>query len=199
MGRRVDLTGKIFGRLTVLSFSHVNSNSKREWSCQCSCGNIKAVSGYCLTSGKTKSCGCILKTHGLYGTDIYTTWNNMVQRCTNKNLDSYIHYGGRGIGVCSRWLDDPRNFYEDMGDIPYGKSLDRINNNGNYNSSNCRWATNVEQAQNTRGTKLNPELVMEIRELGKTNIPFREIGEMYNITRANVGYIINRRTWKNVA
>jgi hypothetical protein len=86
----------------------------------------------------------------------------MWQRCTNPNHKGYKNYGGRGITVCERW-DSFKNFYADMGEAPEGRSLDRINNDGNYEPSNCRWATRKEQAQNSRNTKLSDADVAAIR------------------------------------
>jgi hypothetical protein len=90
--------------------------------------------------------------HKMSKTKAYQTWNGMIQRCTNPNSSSYKNYGGRGIRVCKRWMECFTNFYEDMGEKPEGKTLDRIDNNGNYNKKNCRWATSFEQSWNRRNT-----------------------------------------------
>ncbi len=91
--------------------------------------------------------------HGMYASPTYSSWNNMIQRCTNPKYTYYEYYGGRGITVCNRWLDF-RNFLEDMGNKPEGLTLDRVDVDGNYELSNCRWATRKEQAQNRRNNKL---------------------------------------------
>jgi hypothetical protein len=152
-----DLTGKVFDRLTVLGFLHNN-----KWECQCSCGNISEVNTYGLNSGRTKSCGCLHKelvgnkfrTHGLYGTPEYVSWNAMKNRCSNKSSPVYFRYGGRGITVCQRWLDSFENFLEDMGSRPSDTTLDRIDVNKGYNKDNCRWANNLTQANNKTSTHL---------------------------------------------
>lgn len=131
-----------------------------ECKCLCDCGNITvAVTGN-VRLGNTKSCGCRRKrkssetgkkiTHGMSYTRTYVSYSKMKERCLNSNHVQYHCYGGRGIKICDRWLLSFENFLEDMGERPLDRSLDRINNDGDYMKDNCRWATDVEQANNRR-------------------------------------------------
>lgn len=142
-----------YGRLTVIS------NAKGGWLCRCDCGNEKVVRTQCLKVGTAKSCGCLKAekpggrtTHGMTYKPIYRLWVSMVDRCYRENVPNFKFYGGRGIRVCDRWRTF-LNFYADMGDRPEGCSLDRIDNAGNYEPSNCRWAPHTVQHANRRGTR----------------------------------------------
>lgn len=158
---RVDLTGQTFGRLTVIERAESDNRHNHKWLCRCTCGETRSVIGYNLTSGLTKSCGCLhremstglghwRRTHGKRHTPTYRTWLDMIQRCTNPNNPRYTDYGGRGITVCERWRSF-ENFYADMGDRPgAGYSLDRIDNDSGYAPGNCRWATAEVQQRNKR-------------------------------------------------
>lgn len=162
----LELTGKIFGRLTVVSRGE-NKWGKTTWNCICECGTNTIVSGNNITHGQTSSCGCLQKervkvlntVHGHSGGGIisrtYCSWAAMKYRCMNYKASNFNNYGGRGIAVCDSWKDSFENFLEDMGERPIGTSIDRIDNDGNYEPGNCRWGTSKEQSNNRRKRKGN--------------------------------------------
>lgn len=158
MGKRIDLAGKAFGRLEVVKYAFTKYRNPY-WIVKCICGNTKIVQGIGLKSGRTKSCGCFNKDshtkHGMKKSREYNIWAKMKQRCLNTNDKDFKRYGGRGIIVCKSWVDSFENFYRDIGNIPVGLSIDRINNNLGYFKENIRFATPKEQANNRRKRKLN--------------------------------------------
>lgn len=165
--RKIDLTGQRFGRLFALEEMESERTPcgqlRRKYLCRCDCGAEVAVLSGHLSKGHTQSCGCYQKDkayshnirHGhtswrTQSSPTFNSWAHMIQRCTNPKNRGFKNYGGRGITVCDRWLESFENFLSDMGEKPKGKSLDRKNNNGNYEPGNCRWATPKEQGNNTR-------------------------------------------------
>jgi hypothetical protein len=157
-----NLTGEIFGRLTVVARNPQSTKAgKARWDCVCECGNTCTVIGAGLIIGDTQSCGCIHKEqlversykHGSAArnnkTPEYRSWCAMLSRCTNPNFHKYQAYGGVGVTVCDRWHNF-ENFLSDMGPRPQGTSIDRIDPWGNYEPSNCRWADAITQANNKR-------------------------------------------------
>lgn len=150
-----DLTGKRFGRLTVLERME-DGDRRAKWLCKCDCGRIKIVASTNLIQGNTVSCGCLNRenqtTHGKSKTRLYRIYNNMKNRCYNSNVKAFPDYGGRGIKVCDEWLADFMNFYNWAMTNGYDdtKSIDRIDNDGSYEPSNCRWVGLKAQQNNKR-------------------------------------------------
>ncbi len=162
MSKVRDLDGQVFGRLKVVEFFEIRKR-KAYWNCKCQCGTMSIVAGSNLTTGKVRSCGCLLKEaivesktihgHCAGGHDsrTYKSYRHMLDRCLNPKNNRFERYGGRGIKVCDRWLHSFENFLADMGEAPEGLEIDRFpDNDGNYKSGNCRWATPSQNSRNRR-------------------------------------------------
>lgn len=158
--RLINRTGERYGRLLVLRRAG-NLCRRPAWLCRCDCGEEVVVDAGRLAYGKTKSCGCFRREiaairdrerarHGMSKTRTYRSWASMKTRCTNPRHHKYPLYGGHGVRVSCLWLHSFENFYADLGERPAGKTLDRIDPDGNYQLGNCRWATPLEQRHNRR-------------------------------------------------
>lgn len=217
MTRALELVGQKFSQWTVIERSPTGPIPARVfWRCRCECGNEQILSSGTLTSKNSKSCGqCIKYPSGTFRhgharkrnmSRTYSTWVGMRQRCSNPNGNRWAEYGGRGIKVCDRWEECFENFLADMGEKPMGMSIDRIDVNGNYEPSNCRWATKEIQARNRRpavvprirkGNKLTRDSLAAIRACHKAGLSGRSIAIAFQISTSLVSMIINEKCWVN--
>ena len=204
MGRKpIDFTGKRMGMLTVIERVENDAKGKPMWLCKCDCGNIKVISSTSLTQG-TKSCGCYRRewareTHTIHGfvprnkakERLFNVWWRMLQRCYNPNATVYKDYGGRGITVCDEWRDNYGAFREWAYANGYNDTvsannctIDRIDNNGNYEPSNCRWTNKKVQSRNTRAN--------HIVELDGETLCVAEWAERYDLPYNKLLYELNK-------
>lgn len=193
---KLDLKGKKFGRLTALEeATGAEKKSYTRWLCVCDCGKKKYIARTSLTAGVTQSCGCLQvegvkarrTTHGKSRTPEYQVWKNMMSRCYDPNNISYPNYGYRGIAVCLAWHEF-ENFLSDMGERPENHTIERVNNNGGYNKSNCKWATKEEQFSNTRR---NHYVVLKGEK--KT---VKQLSKQFGISQPTLAYRL--KNWKSL-
>ena len=172
MTKMIDLTGERYGRLTVIERAQNTKSGRVAWLCKCDCGKITAASSNDLRRGKTISCGCLkkeksakhciedFKTHGETNSRLFRVWANIKKRCNNPHYKGFKDYGGRGISICEEWNNDYCTFkewaitngYDET--APRGKcTIDRIDNNGNYEPNNCRWVDMKVQNRNKRARR----------------------------------------------
>lgn len=197
MGKLIDITGKKFGRLTAIGQSGKDKSNNHIWECICNCGKTTFVRKNHLVKNATKSCGCLnsetarnrFTKHGLHNSTIHRIWVQIIGRCYNENNKSFKNYGGRGISVCSEWKKDFQTFYDWSMANGYKKGLtiERIDNNGNYEPSNCCWDTMKKQGNNRRNNKMI-EYKGEIKSLA-------EWCEILNLSYQSVWQRINNLKW----
>jgi hypothetical protein len=187
-----DRLGQRYGRLLVTERAPNKSakDTNARWKCVCECGRETVQYGQDLKKGKVVSCGCWNEEkkfkHGMASTNVYGVWQQIHQRCGNPRAPSFENYGGRGIKVCERWKSF-ENFVADMGIRPDGYSIDRINNDGDYEPSNCRWATTAQQLNNKRNSR-----VLELNGERKT---IAEWSEKFGIDWHTIRSRVDRYGW----
>lgn len=201
----MDLTNQRFGRLTVKSLHGRNKSRGLVWLCECDCGNFTTCDTAHLRNGHTSSCGCFHRDvvrekstnnknsviHGDYKSKLYNVWHSMKQRCLCTTHIRYVDYGGRGITICSDWLEYIK-FKEWALNSGYkeGLTIERINNNGNYEPSNCRWATNTEQQSNKRSNRF---FLYQNRKFTLT-----QIANKFGMSISGFKYAMNKKLIKNI-
>lgn len=178
--------GKKYGMLTPLRIAGRSKGGLLMYECLCDCGNIKNIGSRYLTEGKTVSCGCKRARSLCMGNSpTYKSWISAKQRCYNPNNHNYPNYGGRGIKMCDRWIESFVAFLEDMGERPSKEhTLDRIDVNGDYEPSNCRWATHHTQSNNRRDNVF--------LDVNNERLTVSEFSVKYNINRSSVAYELKR-------
>lgn len=208
--RVIDIAGRRFGRFVVVSFNGLNRHKRALWLCQCDCGTEKVVPYLQLKTGDSVSCGCYhrenapkwmtaaLTRHGRSKTVEYNTWSRLVARCTNPRNKKYPRYGGRGISVCERWSGEQgfENFLADMGERPANcTSIDRRDNDGNYEPGNCRWTTATVQSRNNPHTKLTFEKAEEMRARMAAGETATAVARAFGVSKPTACSVRDRRTW----
>lgn len=216
MGAFIDLNGRRFGRLTIVSRAE-NKGRRTAWRYHCDCGDSGTVVGSAVMHAGQRSCGCLQREaasrlcvgravhgHAKGGrrSPTYSSWSAMIDRSTRPTHHAWGNYGGRGILVCDRWrlgeegLSGFECFLEDMGERPAHTSIDRIDNSRNYEPSNCRWASDTQQVRNRRNVTMKPESVSRLREMAASasaSVP--ELAKRFGISRAHAYRIISRGRW----
>lgn len=192
---------EIYGRLTVKKLAGLNRHKKRIWECLCDCGKTTKVISQKLTSGHTRSCGCLVRdvsrenrikeakhfnTSGGVATRTYSTWKSMKRRCNIEDDKDYPNYGGRGIKICKEWEKDFCCFLRDMGERPKGFTIGRIDNDEGYSKDNCRWENSCQQSVNKRTTKLTDK---QCKDIICDNRAQSKISAEYGVSQTHISKI----------
>lgn len=187
--------GQRFGKLIVSSVAGLVAT------CRCECGSDHATRTYLLVGGKTRSCGCLTLKHGHGRSGLrsgtYSSWMSMISRCSNPRAPGFEMWGGRGITVCDRWLSFDA-FLADMGERPGGHSIDRIDNDGNYEPGNCRWATAKEQSRNQRTTKLSESDVRDLVSGSLASLSNADAARALGVSYGHVWNIRRGNAWSDI-
>ena len=204
MSRLIDETGKRFGRLMVQHMVGVTSPTR--WLCVCDCGKSTIVLGTSIRAGRVRSCGCLIgeaaksrmTKHGQSEVPEYRAWEAMKNRCFRKTYHSYQRYGGRGITVCEGWINDFSAFFAYVGPKPSKQhSLDRIDNNKNYEPGNVRWASKIEQSRNSTRTKIDFIDACAILALIRDGLSGPDVARMFGVNRNLPGIVARKKAWKD--
>lgn len=199
-----DAIGERFGRLVIVGISGKGKHGASMMITRCDCGESCTQAFGSLRAGDSKSCGCLqrelarsrLSTHGASKTKEYKSWLKMKERCCNPNEIGFSRYGGRGIRVCERWMNDFECFLRDMGNAPTeGHTIERKDTNGDYDPSNCIWATRKQQNRNRRDTVLSIPLAARIRALKADGVGRKQISRVLDLPQGAVDGVFYGRSW----
>ena len=204
MSARIEMDGMVIGRLTVLQRAENDARGRAQWLCQCSCGETKIICGVHLRRKAILSCGClrdekiatVRRTHGLARTPEYNVFPGMIDRCENHKNKRYGRYGGRGIKICIGWRNSFATFIADMGKRPSPKhTIERLDNDGDYEPGNCVWATRKQNGRNTSTVKLSRSLAAAAKLVRDSGDNLSAWAREHGVSQATAWYAATGRTW----